>query len=76
MMNVDGQREAVGIGDDVPQFYAARPFGMHRRSTLATDDGRRRRRTAAELSPRLPNNSREDPCHLPCRARSKNCRLM
>src|SRR5580692_4298089 len=68
-MNVDGQQEAVGIGDDVPlapmnafaRIEAARTAGLCRRSTLAVDDGRCRCRFTAELSPRLSDQSPDDP---------------
>jgi hypothetical protein len=68
-MNVNGQQETVGISNDVPlasvnpfaRIEAARAAGLRCRSTLAVDDGRRRRRLAAELSPRLSDQSLHDP---------------
>src|ERR1700761_7541878 len=68
-MDVNGQQEPVGIGNDVT-FAPMHPFarikaawaaGLCCRSTLAVDDGCRRCRLAAELAPRLSDKSPDDP---------------
>ena len=68
-MNVNGQQEAIGVGDDVALaaidtlagVEAARPAGLRRRSALAVDDGGRRLGLASEFAPRLPDQSADDP---------------
>jgi len=68
-MNVDCQQKSIGIGDDVPlasmnpfaRIEAAWTAGLCCRSTLAIDDGRRRRRLAAEFSSSLSDKSPDDP---------------
>jgi hypothetical protein len=68
-MNVNGQQEPVGIGNNVPlasidpfaRIEAAWAAGLCCRSTLAVDDGSRRCRLAAEFAPRLSDQSPDDP---------------
>ncbi|OKO73477.1 hypothetical protein AC628_24275 [Bradyrhizobium sp. NAS96.2] len=68
-MDVNGQQEAVGIGNNVPlapmhpfaRIEAAWAARLCCRGTLAVDDGRRRCRLAAELAPRLSDKSPDDP---------------
>src|SRR5947209_8015012 len=68
-MNVNGQQQAVGVGDDmtlapVDAFAGikpARPAGLRRRSTLAVNDAGCRSRLASEFAPRSPNQSAHDP---------------
>jgi hypothetical protein len=68
-MDVQGQQQAIGIGDDVPfspvdafaRIEAARAASLRRRSTLAVDDGGSRLRPAAEFSSGLSDQNSDDP---------------
>ena len=68
-MNVDGQQQAVGVGDDmalapVDTFAGvkpARPASLRRRSTLAVNDGGCRSWLASEFAPRSPDQSSHNP---------------
>jgi hypothetical protein len=68
-MNVDGQEETIGVGDDVSLasidplsgVKAAWATGLRRRSTLAIEDSRRRLGFTPEFASCLPNQSSDDP---------------
>src|SRR5436853_1513581 len=68
-MNVNGQQQAVGVGDDmalasVDAFAGvktARPASLRRRGTLAVNDGGCRSRLAFEFAPRSPDQSAPEP---------------
>src|ERR1041385_5241203 len=68
-MNVHGQQQTVGIGNDVALapmealagVKAARTTGLCRRSCLAMNAGRRWLRLAAKLAPSSPDQDFDDP---------------
>src|SRR3974390_22017 len=68
-MDVNGQQQAIGIGDDVPLapvdafagIEAARAASMGRCSALAVDDRSRRGRSTSKFLPRSADQSSDDP---------------
>src|SRR5580704_11307619 len=67
-MNLDGEQEAIGVGDNMPfaavdtltGIVASRTTGLSRRCTLAVDDRHRRPGLAPQLPASLPNQSCDD----------------
>jgi hypothetical protein len=67
-MNMHGEQQAVGVGDDVPLaprnafagIEAARAAGLRGRRTLTVDNSGRRPRLASEFPASSPNQSCDD----------------
>jgi len=72
-MDVDGQQEPVGIGDNVPLapmealagIKSTWPASLRRRGCLAVDDGGRRLRLVPEFPPACRTRTLTILCHLP-----------